>query len=919
MNLGAAMGGVGSFAKKHKKKLLLGGAGGGILAAILSGLMLLLPMRMEFVIKNLSQKFLALPEDAIEYRVNKLASKYFSKKMLQASTGKNVFVGNNLASSLYRNWQAANFEGQLRERQGIEFDYNRRTGVHTIRRGNFTEEIKDSDVEKFDIEKMKSSDMRREIKAAVKKETRWNQVYKRRTLRRVLMNKYSVRKWSILGDKREQIKQSRLELKRKFYREMIERVVNPVSAKYASIFSCIVDGDAAGCADAKSPDVDGEGNVLNKEGGVDVDRTRDSTNQAKASLSEEQKEAFGKEDTHSAGGRQGIADDAAEEVAEELIDKSDNLVGSKIIEVLQRAVVKKVIAAVATGIGILEIISNIDEALEEGSVSEIITAKNSTQYANYFATFAAGGDQFKQGELSGEGVNLLMGQLNGMEESLVFQKEFIASSPGGIVYAAEPKDCGGEPLAAGELVCPDKKVSQNFGPDEFYQEPMFAPLKAILDAYQASVGKVLGFLFKTVGALVDDTIGPLLNEFMEWTGISEWVAKGFDKVMGFFFGAVVSGTETGADAFDAVYAGADVSGSALSQAIGGKAVTPKEAVAYSEELKSESRQEWRQKSLVARLFSPDNPDSITTRLVITTPTSVQGATGMIARITATWRYLPRLLAGIFIPPTLADTAMFSPHNVITYATPRNDPSRDLDPDQFTDEFCAQKDKEWAESKQRVASISKSFDVHTKTNPCALERVGVAVAGAMFTDDPNDGGLGIAPSGGTDESAPIKGLAYPPNLGSPNGNGYYKMPDPQNKEYEFNLGAPPSQRCGSKELVGLIYTLAVQWKQKYNDSLLQVWDLNATGHASHTRGIDVDLSTTNDSGANVAGSDERSIQLGKWAVDTGIVELIFYNDTAVIREVNRYAGREVMQYWAGHEDHFHVRIQSKFAGPESTSC
>jgi hypothetical protein len=42
--------------------------------------------------------------------------------------------------------------------------------------------------------------------------------------------------------------------------------------------------------------------------------------------------------------------------------------------------------------------------------------------------------------------------------------------------------------------------------------------------------------------------------------------------------------------------------------------------------------------------------------------------------------------------------------------------------------------------------------------------------------------------------------------------------------------------------------------------------------------------------------------------------IFFNDAGVREKVNAYARENkdpgVMQYWPGHEDHFHVRVTDK---------
>lgn len=178
----------------------------------------------------------------------------------------------------------------------------------------------------------------------------------------------------------------------------------------------------------------------------------------------------------------------------------------------------------------------------------------------------------------------------------------------------------------------------------------------------------------------------------------------------------------------------------------------------------------------------------------------------------------------------------------------------------------------------------------------------------------------------EQPSSVNGLTPPPNLGPANSQGYYAMPDPSQPPglYVFNGGTPPRSRCGTKELVSVIYTAAVKWKEKYPDSTLVVGDLNESeGHASHMNGIDVDITTSNRSAANTSGDTNRSIELAKMFIDTGIIDTIGYQDSAVISAIASYAKEKNLpgkvSPWSGHADHFHVRIDAKFKGPSSGSC
>lgn len=169
---------------------------------------------------------------------------------------------------------------------------------------------------------------------------------------------------------------------------------------------------------------------------------------------------------------------------------------------------------------------------------------------------------------------------------------------------------------------------------------------------------------------------------------------------------------------------------------------------------------------------------------------------------------------------------------------------------------------------------------------------------------------------------IEGLESPPNLGQPDANGLYELPE--NPDL-YRIYAGPADRKGKLELIQVIYTVAKAWRQRHADSWLSIGDLNASsGHKSHKKGIDVDLDVVNSEGQPVAGdfvnspdtySKELSIELGSLFVDTKIVTVIYFNDSDVQAAVNEYAATArkdgdlgfIMKYWQNHDNHFHVRI------------
>ncbi|MBU2632840.1 hypothetical protein KKG52_03940 [Patescibacteria group bacterium] len=149
-------------------------------------------------------------------------------------------------------------------------------------------------------------------------------------------------------------------------------------------------------------------------------------------------------------------------------------------------------------------------------------------------------------------------------------------------------------------------------------------------------------------------------------------------------------------------------------------------------------------------------------------------------------------------------------------------------------------------------------------------------------------------------------------------GYWQLPKSSDGSYKIYTCS--GRTWGSKELVGVLYTVSKIWKQKHPSGWINIGDLNATGHKSHKWGRAVDLDATTNGKDWVADftkgnyNREATIELGKMLVDTGTVRSIWYNDQAVNRAVLDYArqtGRSKnmnMKPITGHNNHFHLDIE-----------
>ncbi|HUQ85809.1 MAG TPA: penicillin-insensitive murein endopeptidase [Candidatus Limnocylindrales bacterium] len=178
------------------------------------------------------------------------------------------------------------------------------------------------------------------------------------------------------------------------------------------------------------------------------------------------------------------------------------------------------------------------------------------------------------------------------------------------------------------------------------------------------------------------------------------------------------------------------------------------------------------------------------------------------------------------------------------------------------------------------------------------------------------------------------VTYPENIDPYTPEKYVQMPEIRGllrfmtsedigEEGKGSNTTPPEERYGRPELIAGINTVAKAYQAKYKDSYLLFGDLNAPDHASHKDGIDVDIYLPND-GLRILKKDDsrreftkkRAIAIGKMLIDTGMTDLIFYNDQEVIDEINNYATQKgidigvngIMQKSGdNHNSHMHWRV------------
>ncbi|MDX1535322.1 MAG: M23 family metallopeptidase [Candidatus Spechtbacterales bacterium] len=184
-------------------------------------------------------------------------------------------------------------------------------------------------------------------------------------------------------------------------------------------------------------------------------------------------------------------------------------------------------------------------------------------------------------------------------------------------------------------------------------------------------------------------------------------------------------------------------------------------------------------------------------------------------------------------------------------------------------------------------------------------------------------------------APDSGIVYPEGMEA-DGLGYYKMPTSPSGEYLIGTenSAPESQRCGTRDLLGAVYTAITRYNETYPDGpRISLGDLNAgPPHSSHAYGADIDIYGEDGLVIHEDGDDEKTITFGKYLIDTGMVFWIFHDEYSTRNALNNYADSIGSSAYArcasrdasgnpnptadcndGHHNHFHVRLNIEHSG------
>ncbi len=628
-----------------KRYLILGGFGAALISMLILFFSFLSAFKLDGLMSAVEQRSFLRTNATLDTRSSKLMSAYIETRLLDMGDNpkfdnsdfkKNdnlLFrasrVDNNSPfTDWYKTLRASKFEQQVFEAHGIKFtsmvtaDGKFRTGQIDINGEKpipFTvNDISAADyanLEKGDIATINklgdvvdskvfnnNKEARRAIKDVVNNNTRFYEVYKRRTLRKAIQNMTGVKDWRFFETTRDNVSEKRIDLRDRMLDRMLPDPNNSVVADVVRCFyglnKCSPNRDVA----APQNEVGGTG------GDEGVNNEPNNTNDQTANEKKLKQEV--------------TALDAA--------GISDAL--KKIL--VAANIYTKIINIPST----LDMLSYVNQNIP--NLVKLIVVARGAQAAGLFQVFETSSDQIKSGQVSSAEVNAFMENI-----------DTAANSDG---YAKVVDGSGDPSVTQSSGVCSQQaQALQEKDPTRFKTEykndhPEYAPLCAdqqigsaanaqkIQDAYKSSLGPMLGPVAKAWGSikgkpvlgqiiggaewlgnltngLVNTVVGGVLSALGLKDNVQGAVGWIFAKTSNFLGVSILKGYESGGTVFNWLIQGGAYSAESASRQEGAALTNGNSKVAVQNAIGIYTQDRKVDSSLYDRVASLDNPESLAHR------------------------------------------------------------------------------------------------------------------------------------------------------------------------------------------------------------------------------------------------------------------------------------------------------------------
>lgn len=755
-----------------RKKLLVGiGGGGGITGIIVALMFSILPLKILHIITNVQSWGFGSSENAVEQRVDNLFDTYMKRHVLKGLTGSGACVstrtidknciaeipGDSMASRLFRGWREVQFEKGLANNYGIEISKNPQNNRFTLKVPgspdiDFDETFLSDNTRT--ISDLDARGSRRQLKAslneALEGESRWKRVFYRIKVGRFAERKYAIRRCVFVckvTDARDQFDSWKDRKKTAAKLQVARRVVLPKNQNLAIALECIFSGE---CVSDPKPD------------GPDNER-RDATEKKIAKVLED-------------NGFQIITEqvDDIAKLVQEIVDSGSitKYLATKLFgEVFSKYAAKaeRAIPVVGWIITASQVIDTISKAPKQ--VKRWTFAMNSAAMVGTFVLWRAQADEAKNGqadsELLGSMVSALGDTANGKGQTAELSPlygdilgtsstktsllDFISPSAYAQSEVSEsPRyTCDdGSPIQSGELVCPEEKLEASgfWGAlEDFFNTPPFNLIAGAASAITGAIRDATGIFCKIPGVcnigeiLIGLIPGPLKNAIADLTGPL------MEKLATFLIPSPVSPDMSGARAFNMIAGGADAMGNDYAHyGLGGQRLSFQQSADIRNLQESKARERFANQPFFARMFDTDTPYSFTSRVALALPNgySTVGSSSFSSLVSNPFAKLIDGFGSLFGGRRGFAQSTADPFGIPQFGYPLNAETEQIikqNPDIYTDEYCAQVNKDWAAGEGQFAGTLEideetGIDIHTRPNPCLLEASAVAAAGGYFTDE-----------------------------------------------------------------------------------------------------------------------------------------------------------------------------------------
>lgn len=790
------------FMRRHlrnRNRLFYIGTSGIALALIITVILffLLSPLKILSFVNNLQSRFFAPSNSIMQREVDVMFSNYVKKYVLPAlrncpgsiTKACNPIKGNSMVSELFTGWRNAHLEDTIAKEFGIEFSYNKHSDRYFMKTLVSTNDIDLTDFVDNNPENLSLGDWlndknigglkpsgRNELRQAYRNSlstaTRWDKLMYRYRVSGLLEKKYGLNRCVIACKTRDNFADWKDDKTRAAKIAITRRVLEPRSDMMAIVLQCIFDG---GC-DSKVTDSDGRimtafdqqvqlqlEALAAKYGAETVEEWVQIAN--KISNDGYQKYLTDKVVDYLVGKYGG--DEAAQEAAKDVSDKALPVIGW-----------------VNTAAKILGIAADVN-----GQIKHYSYVVNAAGMVGVFGTYRVYADEAKTGHVDlamyGSFVNALgdgnadsAGGTASAEQAPLYEHYINGfNNPVSKTYKCRDDDTGkyDKPLPAGKLICPEESLDASnstlAGISDFVNKSGLGALANWWNTspFEKAFGSITGFFGKTFSKAL--SIVPGYSTLLDY--ISRAVSPIIKTVVNYLIPSPFSDNMSGGRTADMAIGGADIAGNDFAHnGLGAAKISTAQATAYYTQQEQQELADYKQKPLLARLFSTDTKYSPAVKLAMAMPTGAAAAQADIASVFSNPMHIFSSLGSIFSGgKVMAASDTEDPFGISQYGYLLNDPNlqqANQDPETYWAQNCTTDGKEidWSKptnadwQNKTVINPDTGMPENSTTDPCLLIQSAAVSAGALFdsnllTRDDLDG-LSSSASGDSGGTASASG-------------------------------------------------------------------------------------------------------------------------------------------------------------------